>query len=109
VPDLVATLPDAAAGSLRHLYTAAVFLQRFWHITLTIYLGQFPLMPDFFGQSYYRLSPPNERFGEIGLRQLAQQMEQISGYEWLTIYQSYLDLLLRQLEQETPYEPTIDK
>ena len=102
VPELVDGLPVAAANHLRHLYTAAAYLQRFWHITLSIYLGTFALLPDYYGQSYYHLPSPSERFGEAGLRQLAYQMELSTGYEWLTVYESALSLLLLQLELETP-------
>ncbi|MBK9053881.1 MAG: hypothetical protein IPL78_24115 [Chloroflexi bacterium] len=103
VPELVERLPVAAADSLRHLYTAAVYMQRFWHITLNIYLGSFTLLPDYFGQLHYHLPSPSERFGEIGLRQLAYQMEQTTGYEWLTVYESAISLLLLQLELENEY------
>lgn len=106
VPELVERLPVAAANHLRHLYTAAVYLQRFWHITLSIYLGSFALLPDYYGKSHYHLPSPSERFGEAGLRQLAYQMELSTGYEWLTVYESALSLLLLQLELETPYEHT---
>lgn len=103
VPELVERLPGAAADSLRHLYTAAVYLQRFWLITLNIYLGSFAWLPDYYGQSHYHLPSPSEQFGETGLRQLAHQMEQTTGYEWLTVYESAISLLLLQLELENEY------
>ncbi len=98
VPALEKNLDQAAVDVLRHLYTAAVYLQRLWHSTLGIYLGDFPALPNYFGESVYGLAPVDESFGEEGLRQLAQLMEDRTGYEWLSAYQSVLDLFLEQLE-----------
>lgn len=100
VPQLVNALPAPAADTLRHMYTAAVYLQYFWHSTLGLYLGHFPRLPDFYGQTIYGLPPPDDRFGESGLRALAAQFTQKTGFEWLSVYTAAIDLLLRQLSLE---------
>lgn len=93
-------LPPPAADVLRHFYTAAVYLQRLWLNTLRLYLGDFPLLPDYFGQTYYHLSAPTERHGEIGLRGLARLYEGKTGFDWLTVYGTTMNLFLQQLSLE---------
>jgi hypothetical protein len=100
VPQLVDALPAPAADTLRHMYTAAVYLQYFWHSTLGLYLRNFPRLPDFYGQTIYGLPSPDDRFGESGLRALAAQFAQETGFEWLSVYTAAIDLLLRQLSLE---------
>ena len=89
-----------ATKVLHHMYTAAVYLQRFWCSTLQLYLGKFSMLPDYFGQRYFALPAPAEHFGESGLRALAAHFQQQIGQEWLTVYESAVALLLAQLEFE---------
>jgi len=98
MPELVERLPDAAA--LHHLYTAAVYLQRLWRGVLGLYLGDFPLLPNYFGETQMSLPTPDLAFGEAGLRLLAQKQKQITGYDWLSVYESAISLLLLQLRLE---------
>lgn len=97
VPELVDELQNEAALTLRHFYTAAVYLQRLWRSTLGIYLGAFPLLPDYFGQSEFGLPAPDDHFGEAGLRALAALFEEKTGYDWLSTYHAAIALLLAQL------------
>lgn len=100
VSALVQHLPPADADALRHLYTAAVYLQRLWLTTLRMHLGDFPLLPDHFGQAHYHLPAPAEKFGEAGLRALAELYETKTGLDWLSVYQSTMNLFLQQLGLE---------
>ncbi|MEZ4661192.1 MAG: hypothetical protein R2911_26890 [Caldilineaceae bacterium] len=100
VPTILPFLDSAAAERLQHYYTAAVYLQRFWYSTLRIYLGDFPLLKNFFGQAVYQLPPADEKFGESGLRALAIYFQRITGFDWLSTYDSAIDLLLKQLSLE---------
>ena len=100
VPQLATTLPPAASMTLRHMYTAAVYLQRLWRGTLGIYLGEFPLLPEHFGQQEFGLPHPNDHFGEAGLRALAQLFREKTGYNWLSTYDSAISLFLAQLRLE---------
>lgn len=93
-------LPPADADALRHLYTAAVYLQRLWLTTLRMHLGDFPLLPDHFGQAHYHLPAPAEKFGEAGLQALAELYETKTGLDWLSVYQSTMNLFLQQLGLE---------
>jgi hypothetical protein len=97
IPKLVDELQHEAALTLRHFYTAAVYLQRLWHSTLGIYLGKFPLLPDYFGQREFGLPAPNEHFGEAGLRALAALFQEKTGYDWLSTYHAAIAHLLAQL------------
>jgi hypothetical protein len=94
---IVATLDQANAENLRRLYTAAVFLQRFWRTSLGIYLGETPLLPDHFG-ALWGLPAADKYFGEAGLRALAALQKRETGYEWLSAYQTIMDLFLKQLK-----------
>jgi len=100
VPLLAATLEEVASMTLRHMYTAAVYLQRLWRGTLGIYLGEFPLLPEYFGQQEFGLPHPNDHFGEAGLRVLAQLFREKTGYNWLSTYDSAISLFLAQLRLE---------
>ena len=99
-PELVQRLQPAAADTLRHLYTAAVYLQRLWLTTLHLHLGNFPRLPDHFGQASYQLPSPDEKFGEAGLRRLARHYADRTGPDWLSVYQSTMALFLQQLSLE---------
>ena len=100
VPLLAATLEEAASQTLRHMYTAAVYLQRLWRGTLGIYLGDFAMLPEYFGQQEFALPHPNEHFGELGLRVLAELFSEKTGYNWLSTYESVISLFLAQLRLE---------
>ena len=100
LPGLVDRLPLPAANVLRHFYTAAVYLQRLWLSSLRLYLGGFPLLPDYFGRAHYDLPGPDERFGEAGLRGLAMLYTDKTGLDWLSVYQSTMNLFLQQLSLE---------
>lgn len=104
VPAGVAQLSRPAALALKHAYTVAVYLQRFWQDSLSLYLGQFPLMPDYFGQAEFHLPAPELYFGEAGLRQLAALFEEETGCEWWSLYQSIIDLFLKQLSLDAEHE-----
>lgn len=97
VPALTASLDPDTADVLRHFYTAAAYLQRFWFSTLQLYLGTFPLLPNYFGPTHYHLPPLEDHFGEAGLRTLANYYTNQTGYDWLSTYQSAISLLLTQL------------
>lgn len=100
VPAAANSLDKDAAEVLHHMYTAAVYLQRFWYSTLQLYLGPFPTLPDYFGQKRFTLPAPAEHFGEAGLRALAAHFQQQTGHDWLTVYESAITLFLTQLEFE---------
>ena len=100
VPDLAASLDAGPAAHLRHLYTAAVYLQRMWQTTLRLYLGDFPLLPDYFGASEFGLPAPETYFGEPGLRALADQIQARTGFAWWNVYQTVIQLFLSQLSLE---------
>lgn len=100
VPALTASLEPETADVLRHFYTAAAYLQRFWFSMLQLYLGTFPLLPNYFGLTHYHLPPLEEHFGETGLRALADYYTNQTGYDWLSAYQSAISLLLTQLNLE---------
>ena len=100
VPDVLVTLPPAAGLTLRHLYTAAVYLQQLWHGKLEMYLGVLPALPDYFGQSEWGLPAPQEHHGEAGLRLLAEHFRARTGDNWLSMYQTTISLFLNQLRLE---------
>jgi hypothetical protein len=100
VPGIEATLPPAARLTLRHFYTAAVYLQRLWQGKLEMYLGPLPLLPDFFGQSEWNLPAPTEHYGEAGLRSLAEHFRAETGDNWLSTYQTAMSVFLHQLRLE---------
>jgi hypothetical protein len=100
VPDIADSLAPAAALTLRHFYAAATYLQRFWHSTLRLYLDEFSALPDYFGQSVFHLPSPEDHFGEAGLRALAAFFARQTGQDWLSVYATNMDLLLKQLSLE---------
>jgi len=89
IPQLVASLEEPAAQVLSHLYTAAVYLQRLWRGVLGLYLGDSPLLPDYFGQSF-GLPDPVDYFGEVGLHALATHFREQTGYEWFSAYEAVI-------------------
>lgn len=97
VTELVKRLDPATADTLRHFYTAAVFLQRLWLSTLRLHLGSFPLLTNHFGQRFYHLPAPEVKFGEAGLRGLARLYADSTGMDWLSVYQTTMNLFLQQL------------
>ena len=97
VPKVVAWLKPEAAEVLRHMYTAAVYLQRLWYGVLELYVGHFPTLPDYYGQSVFHLPPPEEYYGEAGLYALANHFQTKTGFTWLSTYQATVALLLDQL------------
>lgn len=101
VPQLENRLDPASGSVLRHFYTAAVYLQRLWCGTLRLYLGDFSLLPDYYGQHLFNLPSPDDRYGEAGLRMLAKRMEEETGYNWLSTYNGLVELLLSQLRLES--------
>ena len=103
VPRLIESLPPLAAETLAHMYTAAVYLQRFWRGALRLAMGTVAPLPNYFGGMRYGLPSEQEDFGEAGLRLLAEIMEQRTGYEWLSAYDSAIQLLLAQLRIEQPH------
>jgi hypothetical protein len=97
VPELVSALPSEASMMLRHMYTAAVYLQYLWRGKLEYYLGSGPMLPDFFGQSDWNLPPPTKHHGEAGLRTLAERFRSETGFNWLSTYQAVISLFLKEL------------
>ena len=97
VLELVETLPETAATTLQHFYTAAVYLQRLWRGKIEIYLGPLPLLPDYFGQPLWSLPSPTEHYGEAGLRVLARQFQAKTGDNWLSTYQSAMSLFFNPI------------
>lgn len=100
VPSIVASLPADAKLTLQHMYTVAVYLQRLWYSTLSLYLGKFALLPDYYGQNEFGLPSPDVYWGEAGLRALAALFQEKTGYDWLTAYHTAISLLLAQLSLE---------
>jgi hypothetical protein len=92
-----AALPIPASMTLRHFYTAAVYLQRLWQGKLEMYLGTLPILPDYFGQSEWGLPAPTDHYGEAGLRALAEHFQAQTGDNWLSTYQAAISLFLNQL------------
>ena len=104
VKKLVETLEPTASESLAHMYTVAVYLQRFWSGTLGLYLKSLTFLPNYFGVPKFNLPGENEHFGESGLRSLAKLYEEKTGYNWLSAYQSVIALLLDQFILEGQHE-----
>jgi len=100
VPDIADNLAPAAAMTLRHFYAAATYLQRFWHSTLQLYLTDFRLLPDHFGQIVFHLPSPDDHFGEAGLRALAAFFAEQTDHDWLSVYTATMELFLKQLSLE---------
>lgn len=94
VPAIADKLSPEAASRLRHMYTAAVYLQHLWRTQLEIYLGPAKPFSDHFGQSLWHLPPPSEHHGEAGLRVLAEHFQAETGANWLSAYESTMSLYL---------------
>lgn len=97
VPELADTLSPTASMTLRHMYTAAMYLQHLWRGQLEMYLGPLPTLPDYFGQSEWNLPAPTVHYGEAGLRVLAARFKAETGYSWLGVYEAAMALFLSQL------------
>jgi hypothetical protein len=101
VPRIERSLAPMSRTVLRRFYTAAVYLQRLWRGTLRLYLGDFVMLPDYYGQRLFKLPGPDERHGEAGLRMLARYMERETGYNWLSTFNGLIEMLLSQLRLES--------
>ena len=101
VPNLAATLDTKSEQTLQHLYTAAVYLQHFWQSTLTLYLGTFARLPNYFGERTFELPPPDVHWGEMGLRLLAARLEKETGDNWLATYEGAFSRFLMQLQLQS--------
>ena len=97
VPAIADELAPEAATRVRHMYTAAVYLQHLWRTQLEMYLGSVEPLGDHFGQSMWNLPPTSEHHGEAGLRVLAEHFQAKSGTNWLSAYESTMSLYLRIL------------
>ncbi|MCB0077358.1 MAG: hypothetical protein KDD73_08010 [Anaerolineales bacterium] len=102
-PELADTLPWEDAYRLRHLYTAAVYLQHLWHSQLTRHLGSQPTLPELYGQSEWSLPAPTVHYGEAGLRELAARVQGESGVNWASSYENARTLLLNHLAMVFPH------
>ncbi len=100
VLDIAASLDEESAETLRHMYTAAVYLQQLWGNQIQLYLGTLKHLPNYFGQTDFNLPAPDVHFGEAGLYALADLFEEKTGYTWITVYKSAMSLLLDQLYLE---------
>ena len=89
-------LDQKSSRTLRHFYTAAVYLQHLWRGSLSLYLGMFSDLPNYFGETEFGLPSPQIHWGEAGLRVLAARFEQETGDNWLTTYESALSRFLAQ-------------
>ncbi len=101
VPDVAAMLDGSAALELKARYMAAVYLQRFWRTRLESYLGQFPALPDLYSRAL-GLPPADERFGKVGLIELAEWHVRHSTFPFnrLASYHKAADLLFGQWQAE---------
>ena len=105
VQELAAHLDAESSLRLRHLYTAAVYLQNLWRTNLGLYLGQCPNLPNYFGETDFGLPPPHVHWGEAGLRALAARMEQETGANWLSSYESACSRFMAQLQLQSDSGP----
>lgn len=101
VPEAEEGLDARCAQTLRHLYTAAVYLQHLWHSCLNLYLGPFPDLPNYFGENDFGLSSPQIHWGEAGLRQLAARFEKETHVDWLSVYESAISRFLAQQQLQS--------
>lgn len=97
LPNVLETLPIQAQSKLKHFYTAAVYLQRLWQTRLLDSVGKTPMLIDLFGQSEFGLAEPNQHYGELGLRQLAEIFTEETGFDWYSVYESILESFLQNL------------
>ena len=110
VPALAARLDASLSLEMQTLYMAAVYLQRHWQSSLSIYLGDMTLLPDLFSRQM-DLPAPEERFGKTGLHELAEAWQARSQYPFarLDSLHNTIDLFFEQLKlekAEPPYAPT---
>ncbi|MEM7534856.1 MAG: hypothetical protein AAF639_21950 [Chloroflexota bacterium] len=101
VPSLSNQLDTEAALDLQTYYMAAVYLQRLWKSRLGLYLQNMTLLPDLFSQSL-GLPSPEERFGKLGLYDLADAWQARSRYPFnrLAAFNKTIDLFFEQLKLE---------
>ncbi|HRJ45010.1 MAG: hypothetical protein KJZ86_14635 [Caldilineaceae bacterium] len=105
VPAIVCALDTRSEQTLRHFYTAAVYLQHLWHGSLTLYLGAFAELPDYFGENDFGLPSPQAHWGEVGLRQLAARFGKETGVDWLTVYESAIARFFAQQQLQSTGKP----
>lgn len=106
VRQLVQQLNHDAATTLKRLYTAVVYLQRYCRTALSIYLNDLMILPDYFGQTEFGLDAPSAFFGELGLRQLSQNLHRETGYEWFQLFENALNLSLKMFQMQSCHEPS---
>lgn len=107
--DVLQRLTQPARDELTARYMAAVYLQRFWHTRLSLYLGNFVELPDLYSKTL-KLPDAREGYGKIGLRLLAErhQLGEAAIYNRLAEYHQQLDLVFAALKLRIrAHEPTI--
>ena len=100
IPKLVDSLPPTEAELLRRHYTAAAYLQRMYRPALELYLGQKPNLPDHFSREM-NLPPPDEYYGEVGLRELIARLP--VPVNWWYTYIDPVQMFIRALSLEKTY------
>lgn len=101
MPAVLSRLSAEPALELQILYTAALYLQRFWWSQLGLYLPEQTYLPDLYSNSL-GLPSPNERFGKVGLVALADFWAAKSAYPFnrLASLHKTFALFLEQLSRE---------
>ncbi len=86
---------------LQTYYMAAVYLQRLWRSRLGFYLDTSILLPDLYSQAM-GLPPADERFGKVGLYDLADAWQARSRYPFdrLAEMEQTIEHFFGQLELE---------
>lgn len=79
VERLAAEIAPSLRLELQTYYMAAVYLQRLWKSRLGFYLDKSILLPDLYSQEM-GLPPADERFGKVGLYELADAWKERSRY-----------------------------
>lgn len=99
VHSLVKQSAEPVRTDLQALYTAAVYLQRFWHTRLGFYLGRFEALPDLYSAEL-GLPPAGERHGKTGLHELSAWQARRSPIpmDWLESYRKLINHLFEQLK-----------
>lgn len=96
-------LSELSSSRLLWYYTAAVYLQRFWQPTLTLYLGSYKPLPNLFGKQF-KLAPTEVHWGELGLRQLAAHLEAKDGSDWRSTFEGAAERYLHYLQVKAEHE-----
>jgi len=101
VPDVEAKLEGSARCELQARYMAAVYLQRYWRTRLESHLGQFAMLPDLYSREL-GLASPSQRYGKIGLLELADWHARHSSFPFnrLASYHKSANLLFGQWQAE---------